>query len=315
MKILITGGAGFIGSNIADALLLKSAISELRIFDNLSTGSLSNIKHLLDNPKVTFIEGDILDRSTLNKAMLGVNAVCHQAALGSVPRSVENPLDTHEANSTGTFNVFDLARLNKVKRVVYASSSAIYGDHPGLPKIEEELGQVLSPYALTKKNNEAYATIFYNQYGLETIGLRYFNIFGMRQNPQGPYAAVIPLFIKAGLGNTAPIIHGDGLQSRDFTFVANAVHANVLALLGANEKAFGKAMNIACGGKFTLLELWNEIKKLTNCKQEVKYAATRAGDVKHSMANINLAKQWINYEPLVSFAEGLKQTIEYYKHD
>ncbi|MFT5970584.1 MAG: UDP-N-acetylglucosamine 4-epimerase, partial [Flavobacteriales bacterium] len=270
MKILITGGAGFIGSNIADALLLKSAISELRIFDNLITGSLNNIKHLVNNPKVTFIEGDILDRSALNRAMLGINAVCHHAALGSVPRSIEDPLAAHEANSTGTFNVFDIARLNKVKRVVYASSSSVYGDHPSLLNVEGELGQVLSPYALTKKNNEAYASLFYTQYGLETIGLRYFNIFGMRQNPQGPYAAVIPLFIKAGLENAVPIVHGDGLQSRDFTFVANAVHANVLALLGANEKAFGKALNIGCGNRYTLLELWEEIKTHTKSEQNIQ---------------------------------------------
>jgi UDP-N-acetylglucosamine 4-epimerase len=315
MKILITGGAGFIGSNIADALLLKSAISELRIFDNLITGSLNNIKHLVNNPKVTFIEGDILDRSALNRAMLGINAVCHHAALGSVPRSIEDPLATHESNITGTFNVFDIARLNKVKRVVYASSSSVYGDHPSLLNVEGELGQVLSPYALTKKNNEAYASLFYTQYGLETIGLRYFNIFGMRQNPQGPYAAVIPLFIKAGLENAVPIVHGDGLQSRDFTFVANAVHANVLALLGANEKAFGKALNIGCGNRYTLLELWEEIKTHTKSEQNIQQVKERPGDVKHSMANIDLAKQWINYQPLVTFSEGLKQTIQYYKND
>src|SRR5690349_9877034 len=237
MRILITGGAGFIGSNLADHLLQKEAVSFVRVLDNLATGSLKNIEEFRDHSKFEFVEGDIRDYQTCLKACEGIDAISHQAALGSVPRSINDPLTSNEVNVTGTLNIFTAAKENGIKRVVYAASSSTYGDHPGLPKIEDRIGNPLSPYAVTKYVNELYARVYANLYGLELIGLRYFNVFGPKQNPKGPYAAVIPLFVKAVLDNESPTINGDGEHSRDFTFVGNAVQANERALFTVNPEA------------------------------------------------------------------------------
>ncbi len=312
MKILLTGGAGFIGSNLADGLLNDDRVTEVRVLDNLSTGSLDNIKHLNNNPRFTFIQGDIRDYDTCLQACDGIDRITHQAALGSVPRSIADPLTSNAVNISGALNVFTAAKEKGIKRIVYAASSSTYGDHPGLPKIEDKIGNPLSPYAVTKFVNELYARVYGQLYGMEFVGLRYFNIFGPRQNPKGPYAAVIPLFVKALMNNEAPVMNGDGEHSRDFTFVANAVQANIKALFTENKEAVNQVYNIACGERTTLNELFAMLKEEAGSQLNQLYGPERAGDVKHSLADISKAGELLGYTVAVPIREGLKQAYRWY---
>jgi UDP-N-acetylglucosamine 4-epimerase len=313
MQVLVTGGAGFIGSNLAEALLGHNEISKVVVLDNLSTGSIINIEGFLSNPKFRFIEGDIRDYTTCLDACEGVDVISHQAALGSVPRSINDPLTTNAVNITGTLNVFTAAKEKKIKRIVYAASSSTYGDHPGLPKIEDQIGQPLSPYAITKYVNELYAKVYSSLYQMEFIGLRYFNIFGPKQNPDGPYAAVIPLFAEAILKNISPVINGDGTNSRDFTYVDNAVQANMLALFAKESPAVSQVYNIACGNRTTLTQLFDGLKKEAGSILNPVYGPERTGDIKHSLADISKAKKVLGYNPKVSVQEGLAKTFQWYK--
>ena len=313
MRILVTGGAGFIGSNIVESLLANDNVEHVRVLDNLATGSTDNIAEFSAASKFEFVQGDIRDYSACLMACDGVGLITHQAALGSVPRSIDDPLSTNEVNITGTLNVFAAAKEKKVKRVVYAASSSTYGDHPGLPKVESEIGKPLSPYAVTKYVNELYAHVFARIYNMELIGLRYFNVFGPKQNPKGPYAAVIPLFTESLLNHIAPVINGDGSNSRDFTFVANVVQANLLSLFTDNRKAVNQVYNIGCGQQTSLLQLFQYLKKIARSDIEPIHAPERAADVKHSLADISKAKNLLGYDPAVSVKEGLLQTYEWYK--
>lgn len=313
MRILVTGGAGFIGSNLVAALLHDKRVSFVRVLDNLATGSLQNIEEFTTDPRFDFIEGDIRDYQTCLQACEGIDRVTHQAALGSVPRSINDPLTTNGVNITGTLNMFTAAKEKGISRVVYAASSSTYGDHPGLPKVEDIIGKPLSPYAVTKYVNELYAQVYGNLYGVEFIGLRYFNIFGPKQNPNGPYAAVIPLFAEALLNNKPPTINGDGSHSRDFTFVANAVQANILALFTENDKAVNQVYNIACGHQTSLLQLFDYLKKEAASTLQPLLGPERKGDVKHSLADISKARQLLGYDPSVSVEEGLAHTFSWYK--
>ena len=312
MHILITGGAGFIGSNLVEQLLQDERVNTVRVLDNLATGSLKNIEQFLSYPKFEFTEGDIRDYNTCLTACNNIDLISHQAALGSVPRSINDPLTTNDVNITGTLNIFSAAKEKNIKRIVYAASSSTYGDHPGLPKVEDKIGNPLSPYAVTKYVNELYARVYADLYGMELIGLRYFNIFGPKQNPIGPYAAVIPIFAEALLNNTPPIINGDGHHSRDFTYIDNAVQANILSLFTANIEAVNQVFNIACGQKTSLLQLFNGLKKEAGSLLQPIHAPERIGDVKHSLADITKAKQLLGYTPSVSVEEGLKKTFHWY---
>src|SRR6266496_1701215 len=301
MRILVTGGAGFIGSNIVESLLKNDEVSYVRVLDNLATGSVSNIEEFYSYSqpdyrasRFEFVQGDIRDYSACLQACDNIDMISHQAALGSVPRSVDDPLTTNEVNITGTLNIFTAAKEKKIKRVVYASSSSVYGDHPALPKIEEETGNLLSPYAVSKAANELYAAVYAHIYNVEFIGLRYFNVFGPKQNPEGPYAAVIPLFIDALLSQHSPVINGDGNHSRDFTYVDNAVLANMLALFAENKTAVNHVYNIACGNQRTLNELFFDLKRIAGSSVSPRYGPERVGDVKHSLANISKAKKLLN---------------------
>jgi UDP-N-acetylglucosamine 4-epimerase len=313
MRILITGGAGFIGSNLVESLLKNPEVELVRVFDNLATGSVKNIEEFETNSKFEFIQGDIRNYDSCLEACNGMDRVSHQAALGSVPRSINDPLTTNEINITGTLNIFTAAKEKGIQRVVYAASSSTYGDHLGLPKVEDKIGNPLSPYAVTKYVNELYAKVYANVYGLQTIGLRYFNVFGPKQNPAGPYAAVIPLFIKAVLDNEPPIMNGDGEHSRDFTYVANAVHANECALFSNNAKAVNEVYNVAVGEQTSLNQLFEIIKEVAGSDLAPKYGAERQGDVKHSLADISKAKELLLYNPSVSIKQGLKTTFEWYR--
>jgi UDP-N-acetylglucosamine/UDP-N-acetylgalactosamine 4-epimerase len=313
MKILITGGAGFIGSNLVENLLENPKVEKLRVLDNLATGSLVNIDSFHNHPKFEFIEGDIRDYSVCLGACEGIQLISHQAALGSVPRSINDPLITNEVNITGTLNIFTAAKEKGIKRIVYAASSSTYGDHPAVPKVEDAIGNPLSPYAVTKYVNELYAQVYANVYGLELIGLRYFNVFGPRQSPTGAYAAVIPLFIKAVLDNEPPVINGDGETSRDFTFVQNAVHANLCALFTNNPAAINQVYNIAYGERTTLNELLEMIKGIAGSDLVPKYASERTGDVKHSLADISKARTMLGYNPSFNVREGMKIAFEWYR--
>ena len=315
MRILITGGAGFIGSNLAEKLLEDERVSFVRVLDNLATGSLKNMISFSSHPEFEFVEGDIRNFDTCLAACEKIDAITHQAALGSVPRSIKDPLTTNEVNITGTLNIYTAAKEKNIKRIVYAASSSTYGDHPGLPKVEDIIGNPLSPYAVTKYVNELYAKVYANLYNMQFIGLRYFNIFGPRQNPEGPYAAVIPLFIKAVLQNKPPVINGDGSHSRDFTFVANAVQANIAALLTDNEKAINQVYNIACGHQISLLQLFDVLKQEAASSLVPFHGPDRAGDVKHSLADVSKAKSILGYIPTVSVDDGLKTTFEWYKNN
>jgi UDP-N-acetylglucosamine/UDP-N-acetylgalactosamine 4-epimerase len=311
-SFLITGGAGFIGSNLVE-YLLKHGAKKVRVLDNLSTGFLYNLDEFRNNLNFEFIEGDIRDLSVCQNACEKIDYVSHHAALGSVPRSINDPIATNEVNINGFLNMLVGVRDNKCKRFVYAASSSTYGDSVELPKIENRIGKPLSPYAVTKYVNELYADVFARLYGVEVIGLRYFNIFGPKQNPQGAYAAVIPLFMEAIQKGESPSINGDGTQSRDFTFVENAVQANVKALLTDNTDAVNQVCNIAVGDRTTLTELYQIIKDLAHSDVAVTYRSQRIGDIQHSLADISKAKELLDYEPKIKINEGLKVTFDWYK--
>ena len=312
LNILVTGGAGFIGSNIVETLLNNNKVKFIRILDNLKTGKMENIQFLLDKyENIEFMYGDIANLEYCRRAVKNMNLICHQAALGSVPRSVKDPLSSHMANVNGFLNILIAANEAGIKRVVYASSSSVYGDHPVLPKVEENTGNVLSPYAATKAIDEIYAGVFTRCYGMECIGLRYFNIFGPRQDPNGAYAAVIPKFIKLMKEGKQPIINGDGTYSRDFTYVENAVQANILGLTIENKECFGEAFNIGAGGQTSLLELIKVLQKELNVEIEPIFGPNRPGDIPHSNADINKAQNMLGYDPKISFEEGMKRLIGY----
>lgn len=313
MRILVTGGAGFIGSNLVEKLLQNSEVKLVRVLDNLATGSFKNIEAFQQDPRFEFFEGDIRSYETCLQACQDIQLVSHQAALGSVPRSINDPLTTNDVNITGTLNMFTAAKETGIKRLVYAASSSTYGDHPGLPKQEDKIGRPLSPYAVTKFVNELYAQVYASLYGMELIGLRYFNIFGPKQNPAGPYAAVVPLFINSVLANEPPVINGDGEHSRDFTYVANAVLANELALTTKKKEAINQVYNIACGQQTTLNELLENIKELAGSDLVAKYGPERRGDVKHSLADIDKASTLLDYKPSFTIKQGLKPTFEWYR--
>jgi UDP-N-acetylglucosamine/UDP-N-acetylgalactosamine 4-epimerase len=312
MNILITGGAGFIGSHIADALIQKNDVGFIRVLDNLSTGFKANIQHLLENASFQWIEGDITDPSVCETAMQNVDVVCHQAALGSVPRSIKTPMVTFQNNINGFINVLEAARLAGVKKMVYASSSSVYGDANYHPKVEGKIGNVLSPYAASKHTNEIIAEAYAKNYGMQIAGFRYFNVFGPRQDPDGPYAAVIPLFIKHALQNTRPTINGDGSITRDYTYVDNVVKANLNAMFGSGFTGH-QVFNIACGKTTTLLELWHKIKLQTDASSDAVLGPERKGDILHSLADVSKASSLIGYTDLVDLDEGLQQTILSYK--
>jgi len=308
-NILITGGAGFIGSNIVENIL-KQGVKHIRILDNLSTGKKENIKFLLDKyDNLEFMYGDITNLETCRKAVNNINIICHQAALGSVPRSVNDPLLSHLSNVNGFLNILIAAKEEGIKRIVYASSSSVYGDHPTLPKVEENTGNVLSPYAATKAIDEIYAGVFTKCYGMECIGLRYFNIFGPRQDPNGAYAAVIPKFINLMRQGKQPTINGDGTFSRDFTYVENAVKANILGLITENKECFGEAFNIGAGGQYNLLKLIKILQKELNTDIEPIFGPNRPGDIPHSNADISKAKRMLGYDTKISFEEGIHKLI------
>lgn len=314
-SILVTGGCGFIGSNIVEKLLSMN-VNKVRILDNLSTGNMENINFLIKKyqkiGKLEFIKGDICDIDICRLAMKDIDMVCHQAALGSVPRSVNDPLSSHLSNVNGFFNILLAAKENNIKRIVYASSSSVYGDEEELPKVENKTGNLLSPYAATKAIDEIYGWIFHHTYGMECIGLRYFNVFGYRQNPKGAYAAVIPKFIELMIMEERAKIFGDGSYSRDFTFIDNVVSANILALQTEDKNSYGKAINIGAGGRVTILHLYKTIKNILNYSKDPIFVENREGDIPHSNANINLAKELLGYEPSVNFEEGIKKTVEHY---
>lgn len=309
---LVTGGAGFIGSNLCEALLNKGYT--VRCLDNLSTGKQENVDLFIDNPNYSFINGDVRNFDTCMKACKDVNYVLHQAAWGSVPRSVEMPLLYEEINIRGTLNMLEAARENKVGKFVYASSSSVYGDDPSLPKHEGCEGALLSPYALTKHVDEEYGKIYTRLYNLDTYGLRYFNVFGKRQDPDGDYAAVIPKFIKQILNDEQPVINGDGMQSRDFTYIENVVEANLKACKAPKEAA-GDVFNIAYGGREYLIDIYDELCKALGKKVEPIFTSERKGDIKHSNADICKAKSVLGYDPDYDFAKGINLAIEWYKNN
>ncbi len=311
-SFLVTGGAGFIGSHIVEYLLNHGA-GKVKVLDDLSTGFIENIEAFENYPNFEFIKGDITDYTTCLIATDKIDYVLHQAALGSVPRSIDNPVATNLANVSGFLNVITAAKENKIKRFVYASSSSVYGDSLELPKTEDQIGKPLSPYAVSKLTNEIYADVFYKVYGFEVIGLRYFNIFGPRQSPQGPYAAVIPLFVDYLANGNSPFINGDGEQTRDFTYVENAVQANIKALFTSNKNALNKVYNIAVGDRISINELFNTIKDLLDSKINPTYRSKRDGDIHDSLADISLAHQMIEYNPKVKLKDGLKITVEWFK--
>lgn len=307
---LVTGAAGFIGSNLCEALLNKGC--KVKALDDLSTGKQENIDLFLGNPNYTFIKGDIKDLDVCLKACEGVDYVLHQAAWGSVPRSLEMPLFYNKNNIEGTLNMLEAARQNGVKKFVYASSSSVYGDEPNLPKIEGREGNLLSPYALTKRCDEEWAKLYTKFYGLDTYGMRYFNVFGRRQDPDGAYAAVIPKFLKQLMHGETPTINGDGKQSRDFTYIDNVIEANLKACLAPHEAA-GEAFNIAYGGREFLIDIYYGLTKALGVDIEPNFGPDRKGDIKHSNADISKAKKLLGYDPDYSFEDGIQLAIDWYK--
>lgn len=315
-KILITGGAGFIGSNLCDALINLG--NQVVCLDNFSTGKMENIEHLLSNPQFKLITGDIRNPDDCRKAVEGVDYVLHEAALGSVPRSINDPVTTNDVNIGGFLNMLVAARDAKVKRFVFAASSSTYGDSEALPKVEEVIGRPLSPYAITKYVNELYADVFSRTYGMECIGLRYFNVFGRRQDPEGAYAAVIPLFVKQLMNHEPVIINGDGEYSRDFTYIDNVIQMNLLALSTNNLAAVNTIYNTAFGDRTTLNQLVGYLKaflkeydpEINNI--EIKHGPNRAGDIPHSLASIDKAKRLLGYDPKYNLKDGLKEAIHWY---
>jgi UDP-N-acetylglucosamine 4-epimerase len=309
---LVTGAAGFIGSNLCEAILNMGY--RVRCLDDLSTGKRKNIEAFTDNPNFEFTEGDIRDLDTCVKACAGVDYVLHQAAWGSVPRSIEMPLLYESINIAGTLNMMEAARRSGVKKFVYASSSSVYGDSPALPKTEGREGELLSPYALTKRTNEEYGKLYKKLYGLDTYGLRYFNVFGRRQDPDGAYAAVIPKFIKQLINNERPTIHGDGRQSRDFTYIENVIEANLKACKAPGDAA-GQAFNIAYGGREFLIDIYYELCAALGKNTEPVFGPERKGDIKHSHADIEKAKKLLGYAPDWSFKDGIREAIDWYKNN
>ena len=307
---LVTGAAGFIGSNLCEALLNKGC--KVKALDDLSTGKQENIDLFSDNPNYTFIKGDIKDLDICLKACEGVDYVLHQAAWGSVPRSLEMPLFYNKNNIEGTLNMLEAARQNGVKKFVYASSSSVYGDEPNLPKTEGREGNLLSPYALTKRCDEEWAKLYTKFYGLDTYGMRYFNVFGRRQDPDGAYAAVIPKFLKQLMHGETPTINGDGKQSRDFTYIDNVIEANLKACLAPHEAA-GEAFNIAYGGREFLIDIYYGLTKALGVDIEPNFGPDRKGDIKHSNADISKAKKLLGYDPDYSFEDGIQLAIDWYK--
>lgn len=311
-RFLITGGCGFIGSNIVEYLLENNA-SFVRVIDNLSIGNKRNIEHLLDKyANFEFMYGDITNIDVCRKAVSGIDVICHQAALGSVPRSIIDPLSSHLSNVNGFLNILISAKEAGIKRVVYASSSSVYGDHPVLPKVEENTGNLLSPYAATKKIDEIYGSVFTRCYEMECIGLRYFNVFGRRQDPNGAYAAVIPKFINLMKNGKSPTINGDGNYSRDFTYIDNVIQANILAMTTQNTESFGEAFNIGVEGQITIHELFKIIKEELKLDMEPIFGPNRSGDIPHSNADISKARTILNYNPQILFKEGIIKTIKYF---
>lgn len=304
---LVTGGAGFIGSNLCESLLAMGC--QVRCLDDLSNGKQANVDLFLDHPAYTFIKGDIRDLDTCLQACAGVDFVLHQAAWGSVPRSIERPLLYEAINIRGTLNMMEAARQQQVKKFVYASSSSVYGDEPNLPKQEGREGNLLSPYALTKRVDEEYGKLYKKLYGLDTYGLRYFNVFGRRQDPEGPYAAVIPKFIQQLLHDERPTIHGDGYQSRDFTYIDNVIEANLRACLAPSDAA-GEVFNIACGGRETLLDVYHALSQALGKTIEPIFAPERKGDIRHSHADISKARRLLGYDPDFSFAQGIARVVQ-----
>jgi nucleoside-diphosphate-sugar epimerase len=304
---LVTGGAGFIGSNIVEELLHRG--ERVRVLDDFSTGKRENLSTFLDG--IELVEGDLRDPSAVRQAVGGVGYILHQGALPSVQRSIDNPVASHAVNATGTLNLLIAAREAGVKRVVYAASSSVYGDSPTLPKQEDMLPRPKSPYAVSKLAGEQYCRAFTEVYGLETVCLRYFNVFGPRQDPNSHYSGVIPLFITAMLRGEPPTVHGDGLQSRDFSYVSNVVQANLLAAKAPD--VGGQVFNIACGKRYTLLDMIAALNDISGTQIEPVYAAPRAGDVRHSLADISAAQEFLGYRVLVDFCEGLRRTVDWYK--
>jgi len=311
-SFLVTGGAGFIGSHIVEYLLTNGA-GKVRVLDNLSTGSARNVAMFHDHSRYEFFDGDIRNEDTCKTACEGIDHVTHQAALGSVPRSVKDPVASNEVNVSGFVNMITAAKDAGVKTFVYASSSSVYGDEPNLPKKEERTGNLLSPYAVTKKANELYASVFANLYGMKVAGLRYFNVFGPRQDPEGPYAAVIPLFINGILKRAPVYINGDGEQTRDFTYVENAVQANIKGMLANNNDAFGQVYNVAVGANFSVNFLFKAISELLATDHMPTYREARSGDIRDSLADISKARQLLDYQPMQQFSDGLKLTVQYFK--
>lgn len=314
-NVLITGGAGFIGSNLVASLLADSRVNKVRVLDNLSTGYIENLDEFKENDDLEFIEGDIRDYQTCLEALEGIDIISHQAALGSVPRSIKDPRTSTEVNILGTVNLLQAAVECGVNRIVLAFSSSTYGDHPGLPKEEEKIGNPLSPYAVTKAAIELFCEVFGNTYGIKWIGLRYFNVFGPKQNPTNPYAAVIPIFSKAFLERGEITVNGDGETSRDFTYVDNVVELNKLAMFTSDDRALNQVYNAACGERISLNQMIDKFAELTGNKIKVQYGLERAGDVRHSQACIDKAKNLLGYEPLVHFNYGLEKVVEWYSRN
>ena len=311
-KFLVTGGAGFIGSNLCETILNMGY--KVRCLDDLSTGKQANVDMFLDDPNYEFMKGDIKDLDTCMKACKGVDYVLNQAAWGSVPRSIEMPIFYCKNNIEGMLNMLEAARQQGVKKFVYASSSSVYGDEPNLPKREGREGNLLSPYALTKRCDEEWAKLYTKLYGLDTYGMRYFNVFGRRQDPNGAYAAVIPKFIKQLLNDEQPTINGDGKQSRDFTYIENVIEANLKACLASHEAA-GRAYNIAYGGREYLIDIYYTLTKALGKDIEPKFGPDRKGDIKHSNADISVARELLGYNPDYDFAKGLSEAIAWYKEN
>lgn len=315
-KVLVTGGAGFIGANLCEALLERQ--NKVVCLDNFATGKRENISGLLKNSNFTLIEGDIRNLEDCQKASQGVDYILHQAALGSVPRSIKDPITSNDVNVSGFLNMLVAARDNKVKRVVYAASSSTYGDSESMPKVEDIIGKPLSPYAITKYVNELYADIFSKTYGLETIGLRYFNVFGRKQDPNGAYAAVIPKFVSQLMEGDSPVINGDGNYSRDFTYIDNVIQANLLSLVTTNPKAINTVYNVAFGDRNTLNDLMGYLKEYLSifdpkiASVAVINGPNRAGDIPHSHASVQKAKNLLKYNPQFSLQQGLKQAVQWY---
>lgn len=311
-QFLVTGGAGFIGSHIVEYLVAQGA-GRIVVLDDLATGFHDNIAKFVESGKVTHILGSICDPDTCQEACKGIDYIFHLAALGSVPRSIKNPIRTHEVNASGFLNILVAAKDNGVKRVVYSSSSSVYGDNTDMPKLEEKTGKPLSPYAVTKAMNEVYAGVFHRVYGLGVVGLRYFNVFGPRQNPKGEYAAVIPLFMDALLHGRSPIIFGDGEQCRDFTFVANVVQANMKAMFASHAEAEGGVYNIALSQTISVNQLFASLRELTEANVDAEYREARKGDIRDSLADVSKAHGILGYKGEIGVEDGLKVTLDWFK--